>query len=333
MPKPPREILTEIEKLREQIHFHNRRYHVDDSPEISDAEFDRLFDRLVELEKKFPELVTPDSPAQRVGAAPSKKFESVPHQVPMLSLQKVTTPEEFAAFDKRVKDGLEINTEIEYYSEPKMDGLAVELVYRKGVFEVGLTRGDGLTGENVTPNLRTIRSIPLKLSDKTAKQYPLLEVRGEVIMRRSDFDKLNKSLVASNQEPLANPRNGAAGSLRQLDSSITASRPLIFYSYGISDTKLPGLDTQQKVMALLKREGFIANDAAHLSRGHSAVEKDFEMLVRQRESLDFDIDGMVVKVNKFEYQELLGQISRAPRWAVAWKFAAEQAETIIEDIE
>jgi len=333
MPKASREIINELNKLREEVHLHNRKYHVDDSPVISDAEFDRLFDRLVEIEKQYPELITPDSPSQRVGAAPSKKFESVPHRIPMLSLQKVTTPEEFAAFDRRVKEGLELTADIEYFTEPKMDGLAVELIYRKGVFELGLTRGDGTTGENITPNLRTIKSLPLKLSGNTAKRFPLLEVRGEVIMRRSDFEKLNETLKANNQESLANPRNGAAGSLRQLDSSITASRPLIFYAYGISDTKLPELNTQHKVMELLQSEGFVVNKMAHLSKGAASVEKDFDALIKKRTTLDYDIDGMVAKVNSFEYQELLGQISRAPRWAVAWKFAAEQAETVVEDIE
>jgi len=333
MPTPPAEIIKELKRLRDQVHYHNRRYYVDDRPEISDAEFDKLFDRLVEIEKKFPELITPDSPTHRVGAPPSKKFSSVPHRIPMLSLQKVTTFEEFEAFDKRVREGLEITDDVEYFSEPKMDGLAVELVFRKGIFELGLTRGDGTVGENITPNLRTIRSIPLRLSDKAAERYPLLEVRGEVIMRRSEFQKLNEILQANNQEPLANPRNGAAGSLRQLDSSITASRPLIFYAYGISDTKLTYLDTQQKVMEFLKVEGFIVNDMGHLYQAAKLVDNGFEALVKKRSSLDYDIDGMVVKVNRFEHQEILGQISRAPRWAVAWKFAAEQAETVIEDIE
>jgi DNA ligase (NAD+) len=198
---------------------------------------------------------------------------------------------------------------------------------------MGLTRGDGLSGENVTPNLRTINSIPLRLSDDTAQKYPLLEVRGEIIMRSSDFEKLNEKLKANNQAPLANPRNGAAGSLRQLDSSITAGRPLIFYAYGISDTKLKGLTSQHEVMQLLRREGFIVNDLAHLSAGSKAAERDFNTLVKKRSSLGYEIDGMVAKVNKFEYQETLGQVSRAPRWATAWKFAAEQAETILNGVE
>ncbi len=333
MAKAPQQIINELNKLREEIHYHNRKYYVDDSPLISDAEFDKLFDRLVEIEKQFPELISPDSPSRRVGAVPSKKFETVAHRIPMLSLQKVTTPEEFAGFDRRVKEGLEINGEVAYFTEPKMDGLAVELVYRNGIFELGLTRGDGATGENITPNLRTIKSIPLLLSDNAAKRFPLLEVRGEVIMRRTDFEKLNETLKANNQEPLANARNGAAGSLRQLNSAITASRPLIFYAYGVSDTKLSGLNTQQKVIELLQAEGFVVNKLAHLSKGAAAIEKDFDALVKRRSALDFDIDGMVAKVNSFEYQELLGQISRAPRWAVAWKFAAEQAETVVENIE
>ncbi len=333
MPIAPSEIVKELSQLREQIHHHNRKYFVDDNPEISDAAFDKLFDRLVEIEKKYPELISPDSPTLRVGAPLSKKFESVPHRIPMLSLQKVTTPAEFAAFDKRARDGLELAGDAEYFIEPKMDGLAVELVYRKGILEMGLTRGDGTVGENITPNLRTIGSIPLRLSEQAAERYPLLEVRGEVIMRRSDFRKLNESLIANNQEPLANPRNGAAGSLRQLDSRITASRPLIFYAYGISDNQLPSLGAQKEVMQLLRIEGFVINELSHISQGATAVEQDFESLVKSRSTLDYDIDGMVIKVNKFEFQDILGQISRAPRWAVAWKFAAEQAETVIEAIE
>jgi len=333
MPKPSREIIKELQELREQVHFHNRKYHVEDAPVISDVEFDKIFDRLVGIEKQFPELITADSPSQRVGSVLSKKFDSVPHRMPMLSLQKVTSLEEFSAFDGRVKEGLETTDDIEYFTEGKMDGLAVELIYRQGIFELGLTRGDGRSGENVTPNLRTIKSVPLKLSAETAKRWPLLEIRGEVIMRRSDFEKLNDTLKSNNQEPLANPRNGAAGSLRQLDSTITASRPLFFYAYGIADTKLDRLDSQQKVIELLKSEGFIVNQMAHLSKGAEAVEKDFSTLVKKRPTLDYDIDGMVVKVNKFEYQEILGQISRAPRWAVAWKFAAEEAETVLNEIE
>ncbi|MCH9024494.1 MAG: NAD-dependent DNA ligase LigA, partial [candidate division Zixibacteria bacterium] len=333
MPKTPEQFSRQVQKLIEKINFHNRKYHVDDSPEISDAEFDKLFEQLLDLEKQYPELVSPDSPSQRVGSEVSKKFENLPHRIQMLSLQKVTTAEEFAAFDKRVSEGLELNADIEYFVEPKLDGLAVELIYRNGLFETGLTRGDGSSGENITPNLRTIKTIPLKLSEKAASKYPLLEVRGEVIMRKSDFRKLNETLRANNQTTLANSRNGAAGSLRQLDSKITASRPLLFYAYGISDKELPGIDSQQATIELLKSEGFKINEQAHSTVGKREVEKAFEMLTKKRPTLDYEIDGMVIKVNSFEEQTMLGQIARAPRWAVAWKFEAEQAETILLDVE
>ncbi|MEW5994778.1 MAG: NAD-dependent DNA ligase LigA, partial [Candidatus Zixiibacteriota bacterium] len=288
---------------------------------------------LLEIEKQYPELVTPDSPSQRVGAPPSAGFEPAPHRIPMLSLQKVTTAEDFADFDRRVKEGLEKDTDIVYVTEPKLDGLAVELMYEDGFFVKGSTRGDGYIGEEVTPNLKTIRNIPLRLSQPAARKYPLLEVRGEVIMRRSAFEKLNRQLEANNQAPLANPRNGAAGSLRQLDPSITASRPLIFYAYGISERFLTGLDRQGAVMEFLKNEGFLVNEHLKSVEGVTAVDRAFEELTGLRSRLDYDIDGMVIKVDRFDYQEVLGQIARAPRWAVAWKFAAEQAETVLQGVE
>ena len=333
MPKAPDNISKQAAQLRGKINFHNRKYHVDDSPEISDDAFDKLFEQLLALEKQYPELVSADSPSQRVGSKLSKKFDNQPHRIPMLSLQKVTTAEEFAAFDKRVSEGLESDTAIEYFVEPKLDGLAVELIYRNGLFETGLTRGDGSTGENITPNLRTIKTIPLRLSDVCASKYPLLEVRGEVIMRKSDFKKLNQTLRANNQTTLANSRNGAAGSLRQLNSKITASRPLLFYAYGISDKDLPGVDSQRAAIELLISEGFKINEQARSSVGRNKVQKAFEMLTKKRATLDYEIDGMVIKVNSFEEQTMLGQIARAPRWAVAWKFEAEQAETVLLDIE
>lgn len=333
MAKPDARLLAEYASLKDQIERHNRLYYIEDRPEISDVEYDRLFDRFLEIETQNPDLVAPDSPSQRVGAKPSKKFESVKHRVPMLSLQKVTTAEEFTEFDRRVKNGLETTDEIEYTVEPKLDGLAVELVYENGLLVLGSTRGDGQTGENVTPNLRTIKSIPLRLSSQVASRYPRLEVRGEVIMKRSAFEKLNLSLEKQGVTPLANPRNGAAGSLRQLDPSITASRPLIFSAYGISDTGLPGLESQSDAVKLLRAEGFLVNELAAIVTGTDRVEKQFRTLEEKRPGLDYEIDGMVVKVNRFAYQEALGQIARAPRWAVAWKFTAELAETVLQGVE
>jgi DNA ligase (NAD+) len=333
MARPDKEIIREYEHLKDQIEEHNYHYYVEDSPVISDEAYDALFDRLLELESKYPDLVTPDSPSQRVGSKPSEKFESVKRRVPMLSLQKVTTTEEFEDFDRRVRSGLETQDPVEYVIEPKLDGLAVELVYEDGVFTLGSTRGDGVTGENITPNLRTIKNIPLKLPAAMARKYPRLEVRGEVIMRTSDFQKLNGHLEKAGQQQLANPRNGAAGSLRQLDSRITASRPLFFYAYGISEWDLPGLGSQNDVMSFLRNLKFRVNEHVKSVTGVEEVAAEFQRLTRERPELDYEIDGMVIKVNSFEYQKILGQISRAPRWAVAWKFAAELAETVLEDVE
>ncbi|MCM2273075.1 MAG: NAD-dependent DNA ligase LigA [candidate division Zixibacteria bacterium] len=329
---PSKAILSEYDRLKQEIEAHNYSYYVLDSPAISDEAFDRLFDRLIEIEQQFPDLVTLDSPSQRIGATPSKKFPAVPHRIQMLSLQKVTSMEEFVDFDRRVREGLESRSEIEYATEPKLDGLAVELVYQDGMLTTGATRGDGSVGEGITPNLRTIRNIPLRLSPQVAKSYPLIEVRGEVIMRRSAWEKLNLRLEEQGIAPLANPRNGAAGSLRQLDPRITASRPLLFFAYGISETSLTGLPDQSSVMRLLKSEGFTINDHIATAVGADKVAAQFAQLERIRPTLDYDIDGMVVKVNSFAQQQTLGQVSRAPRWAVAWKFTAEVAETTLQSV-
>lgn len=333
MPAPDRKTIEELARLREEIDEHNRHYHLEDRPVISDAEYDRLFDRLIEIERQHPELVTPDSPSQRVGAAPSERFEPVEHRIPMLSLQKVTTSREFADFDRRVRQGLKSDADISYVTEPKLDGLAVELVYERGIFVLGSTRGDGKTGENITPNLKTIRSIPLRLSERVATAYPRLEVRGEVIIHLAAFEKLNRKLAADGRPVLANPRNAAAGSLRQLDPAITASRPLVFYAYGVSEKSLTGLSAQSDVMALLKSEGFLTNELISRRTGVDEVAVAFTELAGLRPDLGYEIDGMVIKVDRFDYQQQLGQIARAPRWAVAWKFAAEEAPTILSDVE
>ncbi len=333
MPAPDRNITEELARLRKEIEEHNRRYYLEDRPTISDTEYDSLFDRLLDIERQYPELVTPDSPSQRVGAVPSEKFQTIEHRIPMLSLQKVTTGTEFAEFDRRVRRALETDDDVTYVCEPKLDGLAVELVYEKGLLALGSTRGDGRTGENITANLKTIRSIPLRLSESLAETYPLLEVRGEVVMHLAAFRKLNAALAADGRPVLANPRNAAAGSLRQLDPAITASRPLIFYAYGISDKDLPGLDSQAQAMTLLRDEGFLVNKLISRRTGVEQVTAAFEELLRERPGLDYEIDGMVIKVDRFDYQRRLGQIARAPRWAVAWKFAAEEAPTVLVDVE
>jgi len=325
-------ITREYEELKRLIEYHNKLYYIYDRPEISDAEYDRLFDRLLAIEKEYPKIVLPDSPSQRIGAQPLDKFRTVTHRLRMLSLQKVTSRDEFIDFDRRAKEGLGISEDIEYIVEPKLDGLAVELVYEDGLLVAGSTRGDGAKGEDVTPNIKTIRSIPLRLSDETSRKYPLLEIRGEVIIRKSDFAKLNDTMTKVEQAAFANPRNAAAGSLRQLDSKITAMRPLFFYGYGISATDLPDLPNQFSVMQLLRKEDFRINEHLAKVAGIDGVAKHFEMLENVRPQLDYEIDGMVVKVNRFAEQLTLGEISRAPRWAVAWKFSAEEAETSVEDI-
>ena len=333
MAKVSKKISDEYTMLKEEILEHNRLYYINDNPSISDADYDKLYDRLLEIEKEFPSLITADSPSQKVGAEPSKGFAPLAHRIPMLSLQKVTSYDEFIDFNQRVQNLLETDSDIEYITEPKLDGLAVELVYENGIFKHGSTRGDGTVGENITNNLKTISNIPLSLSKKASILYPLLEVRGEVIMKLSEFQKLNKKLESDSVAPLANPRNGAAGSLRQLDASITATRPLLFYAYGISENSFPQLDTQQKVIEFLSDENFLVNDLIYVGESADEVKVIFENLERSRPNLDYEIDGMVIKVNSLEEQKVLGQIARAPRWAVAWKFAAEQAETILEDVE
>ncbi len=329
----PEAIKKEYEGLIDKINHHARLYYVHDRPEISDAEYDRLFDRLLEIEGNYPEITAPDSPSQRVGEEPLPQFETAVHRVRMLSLQKVTSREEFAEFDRRFREGLESEGPIEYVVEPKLDGLAVELVYKDGLLAIGSTRGDGTRGENITRNLKTLKSIPLKLSRPTFKKYPLLEIRGEVIIRKRDFARLNEKIEKEGGVPFANPRNAAAGSLRQLDSKITASRPLVFNAYGISAVDLPGLDNHYAVMQYLKKEGFLVNEHLSLASGIEEVADHFSRLENNRPTLDYEIDGMVVKVNRFEEQTRLGEISRAPRWAVAWKFAAEEAETVVRGIE
>ncbi len=333
MSKPTKKLLTDLAKLRAEIEGHNRRYHVDDQPIIPDSEYDQLFERLLEIEKAYPELVTPNSPSQRVGAAPSEKFQPVVHRVPLLSLQKVTTYEGFLEFDQRVRKGLDTEIAVDYMIEPKLDGLAVELVYEHGQLVLGSTRGDGQKGENITANLRTVRSIPLQLGADVAKRYPLLEVRGEVIMKTTAFERLNQTLKENDQPPMANPRNAAAGSLRQLDPVIAASRPLMFYAYGISDSNLNDLDRQSRVMEILAAEGFLVNDMTHVVGTVEEVQESFLTLERNRPGLGYEIDGMVIKVDRFDLQAQLGRIARAPRWAVAWKFAAAEATTILETVE
>ncbi len=324
------EVRQEIARLRSELERHNHLYYVLDSPEISDEEYDRLFRRLVELEEAHPELRTVDSPTARVGAAPSEEFGPVRHTVPMLSLQNAMTGEEAAEFDRRVKRFLRSDGEIDYVAEPKLDGLGVELVYEDGVFVLGSTRGDGTTGEDVTANLRTVRSIPLKLH---GEQIPdRIEVRGEIFMNRADFDRLNRARESRDEPPFANPRNAAAGSLRQLDPEVTASRPLDGFFYAVGGVSGKSPDSQGALLEYLSRLGLKVNPLRRLCKGVEGAIAWYDELLEMRDELPYEIDGVVIKVDRFNLREEVGATSRNPRWAVAYKFPPQQETTSVRDI-
>ena len=313
--------------LREAIERHNHAYYVLDAPTIPDAEYDSLFRELQALEAGFPDLQTPDSPTVRVGAPPLKSFSSVTHGVPMLSLNNAFDEAEVAAFDQRVREGVELaGGEVEYAVEPKFDGLAVSLAYRDGVFVCGSTRGDGAAGEEVTANLRTIRTIPLRLAGNS---WPAeLEVRGEVLMLRADFERLNIRQREKGEKEFVNPRNAAAGSLRQLDSRVSAGRPLAFYAYGVGAGMAQiAVATHDEIMQRLAAWGFPVSDERRVVRGMAGLMACFSELGRRRKALPYDIDGVVYKVNRLAFQDQLGFVARAPRFAIAHKFPAEEATT------
>ncbi len=318
--------------LRREIERHNYLYFVEESPAISDSEFDKLFRELVDLEEADPSLCTPDSPTQRVGVTPIQKFEPHRHLVPMLSLDNAFGGDEVRAFDVRVKKGLGVEGDVAYECEIKLDGLSMSLTYVNSVLVTAATRGDGTTGENVTPNARTVRGIPFRLE----KEVPgTIEVRGEVVMHKSVFEELNRERAARSEQVFVNPRNAASGGMRQLDSRLTAVRKLNFYSYGIgavqTSAKLPG--TQYQLMQWVKSLGFPVRKEEKLCENVDDVVKYCESVQAMRPSLPFGIDGVVVKVNDIAQQEALGFTARGPRWAIAVKFAAEQAFTVLEAIE
>jgi len=321
-----------IEKLREEINYHNYRYYVLDHPVISDAEYDRLLRELIELEKQFPELVTPDSPTQRVGAPPAEEFEQVRHTIPMLSLDNAFSEGEFREFDERVRRGLETSKDIEYTVEPKLDGVAVELVYENGIFVQGSTRGDGFVGENVTQNMKTIKSIPLRLITREVPAPSRLELRGEVYYPKKAFEKLNREREKRGEPLFANPRNAAAGSLRQLDSNITAQRPLDIYIHGFGQVLGRSFKTHDEALRTFAQWGLKVIPHLRLCKGVKEVLEHYDRIRQMREELDYEIDGVVVKVNDLRQQETLGTRTRSPRWAIAWKFEAKQATTRILDI-
>jgi DNA ligase (NAD+) len=322
-----------IADLRRTIHYHNYRYYVLNEPEISDAEYDRLFKELEELERKYPELVTRDSPTQRVGAKPLEEFGTYEHSIPLLSLNSVSDESEVRDFDERVRKFLGgIEEEIEYVAEPKIDGLAMELVYENGVLTIGSTRGDGKTGEEITQNLRTIRTIPLRIFSDAGAPLPLLEVRGEVFMPVSKFKELNEELSARREKTFANPRNAAAGSVRQLDPRVTASRPLDFFAYGVGRAEGKEFSTQWEVLDYLRMQRFKVSPLIRRFGNIKDVIGNHEEVKKGRDELDYEIDGIVVKVNSIEQQNRLGAISRSPRWAIAYKFPAREEFTSVKDI-
>ncbi len=328
-----REAEQQIEQLRQQLHYHNYRYYVLDEPEITDAEYDQLMRRLQELETAFPDLITPDSPTQRVGAAPLAEFGTVLHAVPMLSLDNAFSAAEVREFDERVKRQLGLTSPIEYVAEPKIDGLAIELVYHEGRFVQGSTRGDGVRGEDVTQNLRTIKSIPLRLLAKGHPPIPsLLDVRGEVYMTKRDFQRLNARREEEGEPTFANPRNAAAGSLRQLDPRITAGRPLSIFCYGVGRVEGISFRTQWEMLQSLSDWGFKVNPLREVCAGIDAALAYYARLREQREELPYEIDGVVLKVNDCELQAALGARSRSPRWAIAYKFEPKQAITRVKEI-
>ncbi|MGA0025432.1 MAG: NAD-dependent DNA ligase LigA [Burkholderiales bacterium] len=326
-----RAVRERIARLRDEIERHNHLYYVLDAPAISDAEYDRLFRELEQLETEHPELVAPDSPTQRVGGAPLAAFDQVEHRQPMLSLNNAFATAEVEAFDRRVREALGV-PEVEYAAEPKFDGLAISLAYEKGLFVRGATRGDGYAGEDVTANLRTVPSIPLRL--RVNDPPALLEIRGEVLMMRADFERLNSQQQARGEKVFVNPRNAAAGSLRQLDPRITAGRKLTFFAYGMGAAE--GWELPEKLSQLIdyiEKLGFRVARERALVQGFTGLLDYYVRIGEARPGLPYDIDGVVYKVNALADQQRLGFVSRAPRFAVAHKFPAEEAVSQILEID
>jgi DNA ligase (NAD+) len=324
------EAKEKVAELTAKISQYDYEYYVLDAPTVSDNEYDGLYRQLVALETQFPTLISADSPTQRVSGNPSGTFDAVQHKQAMLSLNNAFGDDELVAFDKRIREGLGVET-VEYAVEPKFDGLAITLTYESGLFVQGATRGDGYTGENVTHNLRTIRAIPTKLA--VSNPPTLLEVRGEVFMLKHDFERLNMAQEKAGAKLFANPRNAAAGSLRQLDPKITASRSLFFYAYGLGEAAgIPLIQSHSAAMAYLEGLHFPVSNLRSVRQGVAGLRDYYAEIGKMRAELDFDIDGVVYKVNQFNQQNELGFISRAPRWAIAHKYPAEEATTLVEDI-
>ncbi len=328
------QIIQKVDDLRKALHRHNYRYYVLDDPEISDAEYDRMMQELKLLEEDHPQLASPDSPTARVGALPLEKFETVAHTIPMLSLDNGFNDEDILEFDRRVRRNLDTRDEILYTAEPKMDGVAVELIYENGKLVTASTRGDGLTGEVITTNVKTIQTVPLVMQtgDLTAIP-PRLEIRGEVFIGLDAFEKFNQERIDQELPPFANPRNAAAGSLRQLDSKITAARPLEIFFYGVGIVEDFEFESHGELLESLTKWGFRINPLIRSAVTIEAVLSYYRELSEKRHQLAYDIDGVVVKADRIALQQRLGATSRSPRWAIAYKFKAIQETTTLEAIE
>ncbi len=327
----PREVAARAAELRRVLEEHNYRYYVLDQPTIPDAEYDRLFRELQKIEQDHPQLLTPDSPTQRVGGEPLKEFAPVRHAMPMMSLNNGFSEEDITDFDRRIREGLG-RGEITYVAEPKLDGLAISLTYEDGIFVRGATRGDGETGEDITENLKTIRQIPLKL--RTHTPPAAIEVRGEVYLPHAGFKRMNDEAMARGEKTFVNPRNAAAGSLRQLDPKLTAKRPLAFFAYAWGQVRgFRSPKTHWEFLAQLREWGFPVSDLAEQVTGPAGCLDYYERMGKRRPKLPFDIDGVVYKVDDLAARDELGSVSRAPRWAIAHKFPAEEALTTLLDVE
>ena len=334
MPDPSPQIIAKVEELRKKLHHHNYRYYVLDDPEVADAEYDRLMQELVGLENDYPELVRPDSPSVRVGAPPLTRFETFSHSTPMLSLDNGFDDTDILDFDQRVKRNLNSAEDILYTAEPKMDGVAVEVVYEDGKMVAASTRGDGVMGELITANVKTIRAVPLLIQPSSLWGEPsLLEVRGEVFIGTKEFSTYNRERLDQGLPPFANPRNAAAGSLRQLDSKITSERPLDIFFYGVGLVSGVELESHWDLLQSLKSWGFKINPFVRPRIKIKAILAYYRELIDMRHQLPYDIDGMVIKVDSLALQQRLGATTRSPRWAIAYKFEALQETTILENIE
>ena len=328
-----KDLSKKYEQLKEEIQFHNYNYHALDDPKISDSEYDKLFQSLLDLEEKNPHLVTPDSPSQRVGFSPVDEFETFEHSVPMLSLANVFSEKEFSDFHDRILKRLINIDDFEYFCEPKMDGAAVSLIYENGILQRAVTRGDGRVGEDISQNVKTIRSIPQKLSSSEAIIPSLLVIRGEIFITKDAFERMNEKAKENNEKVFANPRNAASGSLRQLDSKITSSRPLSFIAHGLGECEGIQFSSISEFYDHLKSWKIPTSDLCKKVETKDDCLKFHDKILEERESIPYEIDGVVFKVNDYDLQKRLGFISRAPRWAIAHKFPAEEATTILEDIE